>query len=692
MKSVAMIFLVLVPFIIAYAQENEPEPALEMEEQIENLVQTNEAETEDDSYSQLLQYYRKNPLNLNLATPDDLQEFRILSDLQVQNFFIYQRLFGPLVHIYELQAIPSWNISDIRKLVPYVVVSDTKTIFQSFRERLSAGDNSLLLRYAMVLPKSKGYINKDSSASRYAGSRPHLLFRYKHNYKNLLQYGLLGDKDSGEQFLKGSQKTGFDFYSFHLFTRKIGFIKALALGDFTVNLGQGLTHWQSLAFKKSAAIVFSKRQSDVLRPYTSSGEYNFHRGVGISLSRKNWEATLFASLRKFDATVTKDSVQDFEGSISSILKSGYHRTLSEVKTRNNLGIFTIGSNIKYKLSRLYLGLSGVQYFFSRDFQKSDKPYDLFAIEGDRWTNLSMDYSYSFRNVHVFGELATDRKKSLALIHGMIASLDKTVDLSIVLRKIGKEYQSVWGNAFTENVLPSNETGLYTGISIAPGKNWRIDAYFDLYKFPWLLFLADAPSHGSEYLVRVTYTPNKQTSVTLRYKREGKQTNSDAGRSTSAIVINPRRNMRYHLSHQINRELSVTNRFEALWSGKGGAEMFNGFLVFADFRYKPFSKPYAVNTRLQYFETDGYAARIYAYERDVLFSYSIPAFFEKGFRWYINLRTDVSKLNFLISPLKAELWIKYGLTYYFELDKIGSELDEIQGKKRSEIKIQLLLAR
>ncbi|MBL0144814.1 MAG: hypothetical protein IPP48_02690 [Chitinophagaceae bacterium] len=61
---------------------------------------------------------------------------------------------------------------------------------------------------------------------------------------------MLGEKDAGEQFFKGNQKQGFDFYSTHLFARNIGIVKALALGDFTVNMGQGLTQWQSLAFKK----------------------------------------------------------------------------------------------------------------------------------------------------------------------------------------------------------------------------------------------------------------------------------------------------------------------------------------------------------------------------------------------------------------------------------------------------------
>ena len=58
-------------------------------------------------------------------------------------------------------------------------------------------------------------------------------------YKNLLQFGVVGDKDAGEQFFSGAQNLGFDFYSIHLFARNVGRIKALALGDFTVNMGQG---------------------------------------------------------------------------------------------------------------------------------------------------------------------------------------------------------------------------------------------------------------------------------------------------------------------------------------------------------------------------------------------------------------------------------------------------------------------
>jgi hypothetical protein len=61
----------------------------------------------------------------------------------------------------------------------------------------------------------------------------------------------------------------------------------LALGDYTVNLGQGLIQWQGLAFGKSAEVTSIKRQSAVLQPYRSAGEFYFYRGAGITLQKKH---------------------------------------------------------------------------------------------------------------------------------------------------------------------------------------------------------------------------------------------------------------------------------------------------------------------------------------------------------------------------------------------------------------------
>jgi len=86
-------------------------------------------------------------------------------------------------------------------------------------------------------------------------------------------------------------------------------------------------------------------------------------------------------------------------------------------------------------------------------------------------------------------------------------------------------------------------------------------------------------------------------------------------------------------------------------------------------------------RFQYFETGGYDSRIYAFENDVMYSFSIPVFYDKGFRYYINTNYDVNK--------KCTAWIKWERTFYTNKTLIGSGLDEIKGNKKSGIRVELL---
>ena len=648
-----------------------------LEQQLENLTDADQAETEDDSFLQQLEGFRKNRLNLNTADENELKELRILSGLQIANLIAYRKLLGNFISIYELQAVPGWDIGTIKKLLPFIMVGDALSVKEEFAQRLKGGDHVLLLRLSQVLEKSDGF-DQSTPGTKYLGSPQKLFFRYRYQYKNLLQYGLVGDKDAGEQFLKGAQNKGFDFYSFHLFARKIGAIQSLALGDFTVNMGQGLIQWQSLAFRKSADVLGIKRQSPVLRPYNSAGEFNFHRGAGITLQKGKWEATVFASIRNLSANFVADTVSH-EEFISSILNSGYHRTASENDDRNKLRQFAFGGNLKFKSDNWHVGFNAIQFNFSSPVQKRQEPYNIYAINGNNWSNMSVDYSYTYRNLHFFGEAAADKNFSMAFLNGLLISVDPRVDVSIVHRNINEKYQAINGNAFTENTYPTNENGLFAGISVRPASEWRLDAYMDLFKFPWLKYLVDAPSEGKDFLAQLTYVPNKQLEIYTRFRIETKQTNQpDNITSTNYLVHIPRQNWRTQISYRINADFSVKSRVEVLWYDKKGSNKENGFLTYFDIGYKPVQKRYAANMRLQYFETDDYNSRVYAYENDVLYYFSIPVFYNKGYRYYLNLNADISK--------KLSVWLKWSQTIYNGQQTIGSGLDEIGGTHKSEIRM------
>ena len=651
------------------------------EQQLENQTATNEQETEDDTYLQELEQLKKNPLNLNRATAEELKQLHIITDLQIASLISYRSLLGNLVSIYELQAIPYWDIMTIKKILPFVTTVIQVLIKEEAEKRFTGGEHSFLLRIIQVPEKSAGY-DKTQTGTLYKGSPQRIFFRYRYMYKNLLQFGVVGDKDAGEQFFKGSQKNGFDFYSAHFFARKIGMIKALAIGDFSVNMGQGLVQWQGLAFKKSAEVLGVKRQSAVLNPYSSAGEFYFHRGVGITLLKGRTELTVFTSLRKLNANRVYDTANN-ENVISSFLASGYNRTDNELADRNKLRQTSFGGTIIYRTRQWSIGANAVSYHFSLPVKKRDEPYNLYAINGSSWYNISFDYSYTYKNLHVFGEAAADKNFNKGFINGVLISVDTKIDIAMVQRTINKAYQSVNGNSFTENTMPGNETGFYAGVTIRPGSGWKVDAYTDIYRFPWLKYQVDAPGHGREMLMQVTYTANKQVELYIRYRNETKETNQPDNFSvTNYLLPVAKQNLRLQTSYKINKALTIRNRAEMLWYNKRNPGSENGFSTFLDFIYKPMLSTWSGVLRLQYFETDGYNSRIYAYENDIQYSYSIPSFSGLGYRYCITCNKDIGE--------KISIWLRWAQTIYLNQKSVGSGMDKIDRSHKSELKIQGLL--
>jgi hypothetical protein len=111
----------------------------------------------------------------------------------------------------------------------------------------------------------------------------------------------------------------------------------------------------------------------------------------------------------------------------------------------------------------------------------------------------------------------------------------------------------------------------------------------------------------------------------------------------------------------------------------GALPEQGMAGFAEMLVRPLLRPLQGSVRLQYFDTDGYNSMIYAYEQDVAFSYSIPAFFDRGWRYYVNLQYKWGR--------QWTFWLRWAQTFYPEKKSMGSGWDEIAGGRRSEWRFQ-----
>jgi hypothetical protein len=284
-----------------------------------------------------------------------------------------------------------------------------------------------------------------------------------------------------------------------------------------------------------------------------------------------------------------------------------------------------------------------------------------------------------KNLHLFGELASDKRGHPALVRGALVSLDPKADLSLFYRNIAKEYQAPFGNAFTENTLPSNEEGLYAGFQLRPATGWQMAAYADFYRFPFIKYRVSSPTQGCDYLAQLNYAPDKRTEIYLRYRTGTKPSNETGTASAIRLPVDQvKQSLRLHFATQLHATVSLRGRSELLWFTRNGNRE-EGFLTYLETACEPSAK-WKGSLRLQYFETGGYDSRIYAYESDVLYSFSIPAFFDKGFRYYLNLSCSLGK--------RLVFWLRFAQTAYRDKTSVGSGLDETPGNRKSEVKCQV----
>ncbi len=680
-----ILFMMMILTSYLFAQELDLPIKKSLDDAVENNLESDESNLNDGTaYLERLSYFREHPINLNNNENDiNLQEIGLLDPLLIKSIVEYKNLLGSFISIYELQAIPSMNMEKIKELLPYVVVSENITSIDAVKKRFISGEHQLLCSVIQPGQLSKGYVSNTSNVAKpYEGSAQGLLIKYKYNYKNLLQYGVLMKKDPGESMFGKSQSIGFDFYSFHLFIKKMKFLKSLAIGDYTVNMGQGLVQWQSFAFKKGADVLQIKRQGEVLRPYSSSNEFNFHRGVGFTLGYKKIDLTFFGSHLKKDANSIMDSSSLNINYVSSFSYTGLHRTVAEIQDKENQLQNAFGGVIHFKSDRLYVGVNVINYHFKYPFQKSNYPYNLFAFNGSRLTNYSVDYAYTTKNIHFFGELAVSNNQHLALVNGLLASISKNVDVSMLYRNISKKYGTLYSNVFMESSTPINERGVYTAVSVRPAAGWQVDAYADFFVFPWIKYLVNAPSVGSDYLIKVTHVINKNSAMNICLKTSTKEVNVDPlEKGVSALTKQKKYNLRFQFDMNLNSKISVSNRVEAVSVLKNGASPEQGYLLYSNWDFKTGLKNMNLGGRIIFFESSSYESRIFAYENDLLQSFMVSNFNNSGVRYFVNLKYKCSK--------KLMILAKWSNSIYSDIATMGSGNDEITSNHRSEIKFQLL---
>ncbi|MCF8325188.1 MAG: helix-hairpin-helix domain-containing protein [Leadbetterella sp.] len=628
-------------------------------------IQTEDANYED-VYENLFTIYQ-NPLDLNKADIADLRALFFLSENQINAIIHHKNKFGNFLSIYELQAIEGLSMDDIRAILPFVQVKNGigTTRFSNFTKK--AVEHYLVIRADQTLEPIAG-LKED----KFVGSAQRYYTRYRMSHNKDFSIGFVSEKDVGE-------KNFMDYYNFHVQVQNRGIIKNLVVGDYLMQFGQGMIFSAGFAAGKGSEPVYTTRRSNVgIRPYNSVVENGSFRGMANTIKNRNFEITTMAAFNKRDASVdlNEETQDDF---FSSILSAGFHRTETEIANKNAMSETNLGGNILYKLDHLQIGFSVLHTYFDKSFQKRALLYNRFEFTGSQNTVMGPNISLSWQNFNFFGEAARSTSGGFGYISGLVGSLGPKVEWALNLRNYQPNFHTFYGFSFAEGSRTINEKGIYNGLKYIIKKGLEVSAFYDSYNFPWLKYRVDAPSSGQDYQFRIIYKPNKIFSQYLAFHKETKERNSSDSKAVTHELLQTNRNnwvlgtdYIHHTWLRLQTKLQY-NGFKIENTSKS-----DGYAVIQDIETK--FKKCQIKGRIAYFSTDSYDSRIYAYENDVLYAVSFPAYYGKGWRYYLIGKMPIGR--------NLDAWIRIAQTNVSDRTTIGSSTSEIEGNKKTDLKVQL----
>jgi hypothetical protein len=645
---------------------------------IENLVPSGDADLPyEDLYENLAQL-TSNPIDINSATADALLSLGILSQRHVDAIMSYRKTNGDLLEIYELQSVPSLDAETIRNLVPFVTVRSSAPA-KSFISRVASQHNTYFFaRYERTLETARGFIKGPDSSAKYRGDPGRIYSRFRSTSPGDMSIGITAEKDAGEQLQWSKDQRGFDFYSAHLQLINKGPIVNMIGGDYMAQFGQGLTLGGGFGMGKgSETITTLRRTSTGFMPYSSANEAGFFRGAAISIA-----APASIVVHAFGSSLPRDASNSDEGSLA-VLQSGKHRTNTEVAGRHLLVEKNFGAVAEYKSQSLDAGIVLHRTIFPKPINKSPTVYNSFDFAGTSNTNAGMFVNYNLQNFSLFGELSQSIGNGRGWVCGLLGSVGRNIDVSLLARRFDRNFYTFYSNAISESTTPRNEAGIYWGLKHTVGRKFFYTAYVDLFTFPWLRFRDYMPSAGSESLVRLTYRRSKTSDFFIQFREERKSRNiaADApvdrtGHEYKAGTAT-RRNWILGSSHTFGN-LSLKTRIQA--SSFRQLATTRGFAMAFDAAYD--WARISLAGRFAVFDTDDFDNRQYMNERDVLMAFAFPAYYGEGTRSYLVVRYQPAAW--------VDFWIKVARTSYFNSVSSGSGNDTIEGNKRHDVKVEVVL--
>ncbi len=666
-KLALAILFWLVLALPQHSQAQEPEAWLEEWLESEESTETEFKEGQLTEFLWLQEQLRAHPINLNRADESQLLQTGLLVPAEIAALLAHRQKYGALLAWYELQAIPGFTPERIKALAPYCYVAGGHQQ-GSLRYSLKSAKHRVLVRSQRTLEPQQGYdpARKEAGQSHYGGSPQALLFQYRQSGSRH-SMALTASRDPGE--------LGIDRIGGHFMSKSNWRLERLVLGDYQLQLGQGLVVNNGFTPGRSAGIAGSYQAGSGLQGASGNQPYGIYRGLAARYRlNTHWHVLPWLFRMRWSGSV-ETAFEDGPLGVTSIQISNRFRTPTELARRYNLGVE--GGGIQFSFNRSHWGIHWQTQYVqtSLPLLPRSQIYQRFNATGQHFVHSSLSHRWRNGKWQQFGEVALYQGQIPAVVQHLMLSASSKLQLQWSYRHYPAAYHSFFGNSLSAGSNLANEKGLLWQMSFEYDRKNQFDYYVDHYQHPWLKYRVNAPSQAIDQRLQWSHQPHRNSKLWVRLRHSVRERNLNEAFFAAPVAYEQWR-WSAQWSQQIDEQWQVQLRADRnSFRQNGPAE--TAFAL--AYRLKWQKGPWRISWQQAQFDAENFDNRFYLSEPDVLYAQGMGMLSGQGLRSILLLQYRYKR--------GLDFWIRYSSSRFSDRTMVGSGLDASEGNRRSEIKLQ-----
>lgn len=595
----------------------------------------------DQSNEKNLEAYINHPIDLNHTPFESILSFPLFEKQQAESVIAYLKIHRPLKSVYELQTIEGLPLEILKNSLPYLILKDSTERKKLLKIIGRKDSHKLILRWG------RSFDDQDSTSSTtYLGSPDKFYCRYKSAVPGRYAMAFTVEKDAGEAWIQKKGTKGFDYTSAFIEIEQLSpRLKKIILGDYQICIGQGLLVDNSFNIESADALSTGIKRTGLLKPYQSIRESDMLRGIGLNLQiTQNTHALLYYSSVRQDAKLSNSinpQTNDTSNRISSILSTSYHRDSNELESKNSTLFELKGISLLSRIKSLKFGLNGLSSYQQYIWDHQKRLDRNFLSSRNQNVQVSIDHSYLFKNVSLFGEVAMDQHKQKAWMESVVISPSKYMEVKIHYHHFDRGNFQYYSNTNSTSGMSFNENSLQFSWSIRLNARWNVTGNAHFTTYPWLRYQESQRTNQTQYLLRIACSERKKWSAYLLLQVGFQEQNSmHSSNKQDDLTGLKNYQIRVNLDMKTSSKLSWRSRIE-LRKSEINMESGTGFLISTDFLYKNIESKISGNIRYAVYNIPAYSNRIYSFQNDVSGIYNLASYSGKGYSIYLNVRWRIT---------------------------------------------------